>query len=64
MAGKRGIIATMEALGFDEFPESLHEIPVGRVSRQPQERDVKAFRLRGWSLASRPCLRWKNCATC
>ena len=36
----------MEALGFDEFPESLNEIQVGRVSRQPQERDVKAFRLR------------------
>ena len=43
---KRGIIATMEALGFDEFPESLNEIQVGRVSRPPQERDVKAFRLR------------------
>ena len=43
---KRGIIATMEALGFDEFPESLNEIQVGRVSRQPQERDMEAFRLR------------------
>ncbi len=46
---KRGIIATMEALGFDEFPKSLNEIQVGRGSRQPQEReerDMEAFRLR------------------